>query len=201
MLVAVTERASPPSIEERRGDGSAPRALGFRSERSVGRIEAAWVGAAIGLVAGGVAMGVAHLLAGIARPTGLAGHHGRADGDRRHTGVAQELGDPDVRPERQGRARRWDLPRPRRGRHRARHLVDPAPAGRDRGSRSIRNDRRVRSARAPERHPVQRRPRDRGIPCRDGRGPPPPANAVPPRAAPERRRPARVRSASVPGGR
>jgi DMSO/TMAO reductase YedYZ molybdopterin-dependent catalytic subunit len=68
MLVAVTERASPPSIEEGPSDGSTPRALGSGSERSVGRMEAPGVGAAIGLVAGGVAIGVAHLLAGILNP-------------------------------------------------------------------------------------------------------------------------------------
>ena len=41
---------------------------GFRSDRSVGHIESAWVGAAIGLVAGGVAIGVAHLVPGILNP-------------------------------------------------------------------------------------------------------------------------------------
>ena len=64
----MTERTPPPSIEERRGDGSTPQALDPRSEGSVGPTGSAWGGAAIGLVAGGVAIGVAHLVSGIVNP-------------------------------------------------------------------------------------------------------------------------------------
>ena len=67
MLIGMTERP-PPSIEERRGDGATRLALGSGSERSVNRVDAAWVGAAIGLIAGGLAIGVAHLVAGIVNP-------------------------------------------------------------------------------------------------------------------------------------
>jgi DMSO/TMAO reductase YedYZ molybdopterin-dependent catalytic subunit len=68
MLGGVTERASPPSIEERHGDRSTPLALASGSERSVIRMDAGWVGAAIGLIAGGLALGVAHLVASIVNP-------------------------------------------------------------------------------------------------------------------------------------
>ena len=68
MLIGMTERAPPPSIEERRGDGATRLALGSGSERSVNWVDAAWVGAAIGLIAGGLATGVAHLVVGIVNP-------------------------------------------------------------------------------------------------------------------------------------
>jgi len=68
MLLGVTERTSPPALQERRGDGSAPAAPASGSERSGDRVDAAWVGAATGLIAGGLAIGVAHLVAGIVNP-------------------------------------------------------------------------------------------------------------------------------------
>jgi hypothetical protein len=68
MLGGVTERASPPSIEEPRGDRSTTLALASGSERAANRMDAGWVGAAIGLIAGGLALGVAHLVASIVNP-------------------------------------------------------------------------------------------------------------------------------------
>ena len=63
------DRASPPrSIEERRGDGATRLALGSGSEHAVNWVDAAWVGEAIGLIAGGLATGVAHLVVGIVNP-------------------------------------------------------------------------------------------------------------------------------------
>jgi hypothetical protein len=95
---------APIEVERGRPGSSLPAPPSLRGEpwRTLG------VGALIGLVAAGMAIGNGRARRRHREPYSLTDHHGRPERDRRHTGVAEEPRHQDVRGEGQDRSAGWD---------------------------------------------------------------------------------------------